>query len=79
MSDYCKTAEFPMKAYCDECESFIETVHNFYDFYKALLLKSLWNRIFFEFRDNGLYGCRLVVVVCDRKWARFGGAWGAAQ
>jgi len=52
-SDHCKTVEFPMKACWKEDaqavasepqeETVIENVHNFCIFYKALLLKSLWN------------------------------------
>ena len=46
----------------------IENVYNFCDFYKALVLKSLWNLNFLELADNGLLSCIAVVVVYERKW-----------
>ena len=60
---------------------YIENVHDFYDFYKALWLKSLGGRHFFELEDMDTYasnrrnepsGCRQVVCFDSRKWGRFG-------
>ena len=42
-------------------ETVIETVHNFCDPYKALMLQGLWNGNFAEFGNNGLLSCITVV------------------
>jgi hypothetical protein len=39
----------------------IENIHSFCVFYKALVLQSLWNGIFFELADNEPLGCRMIV------------------
>ena len=57
-----------------ECSQFlmifemdIENVTKFCDFYKALVLQSLWNGNFFELADNGLLGCMAVVGAPSQK------------
>lgn len=57
--------------FCSTKSMDIEYVRNFLDFRRILLLKSLWNRNFFEFRDKGLYGCMMVVAADGWKWGRF--------
>ena len=39
----------------------IENVINFHDFYKALILKGIWNENIAEFGYNRLLGCSWVV------------------
>ena len=56
-----------------EIVTVIETVHNFCDFRKALIAKSLLTKIFVGLIDNGLLGCSWVVWVYLRKWGHFGG------
>jgi len=51
----------------------IETVHNFCDFFKALLLQNLRDTYFFELVDNGIVSCTAVVGANSLKWGHFEG------
>ncbi len=59
----------PMFTSCSQelLDTAIENVYNFCDFCKALAIRNLWNRNFFEFGDNGPFGCRKVVQTITRR------------